>query len=260
MLWITLTAVRLVMPAKVFLGVGDTVELPAFVVEKGKRKRVKPQCALVKGESVKVLGNRLIGVKEGRSLVGCRYRDGKRVTVAVVSERLRQGFRPPKRVLILRVGESVPLPRMDVPEGHEVKWFVKPRWLARIVGDSIEGLSEGRGIVQVHIVKGNVVVREFPVRLVVIEEDTSVEVSPRFARLKVGEAVKFKLLGDYEGEVEWYVLNPRIGRVSEDGLFVALRPGRTVIVARVKGKDGEVLSAKALVVVRPRKGHKPKRR
>ncbi len=238
------------MPARVFLAVGDTVEVPAFLVRKGERKRVKPECSVIRGKSIKAASNRLIGVEVGRSLVGCRYKDNRRVIVVVVVDQERGEIRPKKRVLVLRVGEKSALPEVDVPKGHEVKWFVKPRWIARIVGDSVEGLSEGRGIIQVHIVKGNVVVREFPIRLIVLDEDTSITITPRFTRLKVGDAVQFRLSGEYDGKVEWYVLNRRVGRITDDGLFVALRPGRTVVVARVRGKDGKVISSKAMVVVK----------
>jgi len=250
------------MPARVFLAVGDTVEVPAFLVRKGERKRVKPDCSVIRGKSVKVTGNRLTGVEVGRSLVGCKYRDNRRVIVAVVVDRRRGEMRPQKRVVVLRVGEKVALPKVDVPEGHEVKWFVKPHWIARIVGDSVEGLSEGKGIIQVHIVKGSTVVREFPIRLIVVDEDTSVTITPRFIRLRVGDAVQFKLSGEYSGKVEWYVTNERVGRITDNGLFVALRPGRTVVIARVKGKDGKVISAKAMVVVRdkPKKGKRKNKR
>lgn len=264
MLWITLTATRFLIPARVFLGVGDTVEIPAVVIEKGERRKVQPDCSLVMGESVKVAKNRLIGLKPGKSLVACKYRGKKRATVVIVAERDRESFRPPKRVIVLRVGERVPLPRPNVPEGYSVKWLVKPKWLARIVGDSVEGLSEGRGIIQVHVVKGNEVVREYPIRLIVIEEDTDLRLHPRFVRLKVGDAVKFRIKGNYDGRPEWFVLNDRVGRIEEDGTFIALHPGRTIVLVRVKGKDGKVLSARALVVVRPRKnplhGDRPPKR
>ncbi len=262
MIWITLTAAKLVMPARVFLAVGDTVEVPAFLVQKGEKKRVKPKCSVIKGKSIKAASNRLIGVEVGRSLVGCRYRDNKRVIVAVVSDRKRGEMRPPKRLMVLRVGEKIALPKVDVPKGHEVKWFVKPRWIAKIVGDSVEGLSEGRGIIQVHIVRGNVVVREFPIRLIVVDEDTSITITPRFTRLRVGDAVQFNLSGEYSGKVEWYVVNQRVGRITDEGLFVALRPGRTVVVARVRGKDGKVISAKAMVVVKgkPKKSRRKRKK
>ncbi len=250
----TLTATRLLIPARLFLDVGDTVEVPAAVVEGGKRRRIRSECSLVRGRSVKVEGNRIVGLRPGKSLVACKYRGKKRATVVIVRERDGESLRSPKRAIVLRVGERAPLPKPDVPQGYSVKWLVKPKWLARIVGDSVEGLSEGRGIIQVHVIKGSEVVREYPVRLIVIDEDTTLRLRPRFVRLRVGDAVKIKVVGDYEGKPEWLVLNERVGRVGEDGTFVALRPGRTIVVARVKGKDGRVLSARALVVVRPRKG------
>ncbi len=253
MLWITLTATRLLIPARVFLSVGDTLEIPAVVVKRGRRKRVKPDCSLVKGKAVKVERNRLIGLKPGKGLVACKYRERKRALVVIVSERNGQAFGPVRRFIVLRVGERVPLPRPRVPEGYSVKWMVKPGWLARIVGDSVEGLSEGRGIVQVHVVKGNEVVREYPIRLVVIDEDTNLRIQPRFARMKVGDAVKFRIEGNFTGKPEWLVINDRVGRIGEDGTFVALRPGRTIVLVRVKGENGKVLSARALVIVKPRR-------
>ena len=246
MLW---TVALLKMPMRVILGVGDTLSIPALY----GGEEVEPRCTLLKGKSVKVLQkNRVVALRKGRSLLLCRYKGEKKAVIAVVRE-LKEGG----RVIRMKVGERTPLPDVERGEGEEVKWSVRPPWLARVVGDSIEALSEGVGVLQVHVVKGNVVIREFPIRLVVIGDSEGLKLVPRFARVKVGDAIKLRVLGEYEG-VEWIVLREKVGKVREDGTFVALRPGKTVVIARVK-RGGGYVSLKALILVRE-KGRRKGRR
>ena len=60
--------------------------------------------------------------------------------------------------------------------------------------------------------------------------------------------MKFSLKGDYT-EVQWFVIPKRVGFISKDGVFSAVRPGKCVVVARVKLKDGRVTSVKAFAKV-----------
>ncbi|NPB03012.1 MAG: hypothetical protein GXO39_01165 [Thermotogae bacterium] len=238
------------MPRRILLQVNDTVRMSA-VLEGHRKGSVQVTCELVKGRSVKVEGDRIVGIKKGRSLVGCRYKGKRHLLVVVVD---KTSFKKRHHPLYLYVGQKVPLPKPDHKEGEMIKYLIRPRWVARIVGDSLEGLSEGRGILQVHIVNGNEVVREFPIPIIVVSEviDTSFRIIPTFLRLKVGDVLQLRTSLELR-KTSWYVLDTSVGRITPEGLFMALHPGKTVVVVQGEDRQGRTLTAKALIVVRPEK-------
>jgi hypothetical protein len=79
----------------------------------------------------------------------------------------------------------------------------------------------------------------------------NIEVIPALAELEIGETLQFNAQAvDRSGsaaevEIEWSVLNQRIGEIDENGLFTAISPGHTIVVARAERSVG-----RAEVIVR----------
>jgi hypothetical protein len=78
-----------------------------------------------------------------------------------------------------------------------------------------------------------------------------IDVTPMLVELQVGETVQFTAQAkDRSGsvaevEIEWSVLNQRVGEIDENGLFTAITPGHTIVVARAERSVG-----RAEVIVR----------
>lgn len=231
-----------VMPKAITLYEGDTLLLGNFP-RWGFFKNRGVVCKVEEGNAVELRGDTLIAKSVGISIILCGKGEIERGFVIRV---VPKGFERPEPIF-LRVGERVKLLKFGFPEELKVYFLVKPPWLARVIGDSLEGLSEGRGILQVHIVKGDRILDEFPIPLVV-EGKSKVYISPKMVVLRVGEATKFSISGDYIS-ADWQILPKGVGDISGDGVFTALKPGKAVIIAKVRLKDGSVASAKAFVRV-----------
>ena len=71
-----------------------------------------------------------------------------------------------------------------------------------------------------------------------------IDVTPMLVELQVGETVQFTAQAkDRSGsvaevEIEWSVLNQRVGEIDENGLFTAITPGHTIVVARAERSVG----------------------
>ncbi len=230
------------LPKSITLSVGDTVNLNDF--PRWRRfKRLGVKCEVVDGDAVSIEGDLLIAKNTGISVIICKFKRKRRGIIVRV---LPKEFKRPKPI-ILRVGQRKPLPNINLGKEYKISFLVKPPWLAKIINDSIEGLAEGRGIVQVHVLKGDRVIDEFPIPIVV-EGYGDLEISPKMAILRVGEALKFSIIGDYR-EADWIVIPKKIGFISKDGLFTATSPGKGVIIAKVKLKNGRITSVKAFVKI-----------
>ncbi len=229
-------------PKAITLYEGDTLLLGNFPRWRFFKNR-GVVCKVEEGDAVELRGDTLIAKSVGISIILCGKGDINRGFVIRV---VPKGFERPEPIF-LRVGEKIKLPEFGFPKDFKVYFLVKPPWLAKVIGDSLEGLSEGRGILQVHIVKGDRVLDKFPIPLVV-EGKSKVHISPKMAILRVGEAIKFSVSGDYIS-VDWQTLPKGVGDISGDGVFTALKPGKAVIIAKVRLKDGSMASAKAFVRV-----------
>lgn len=230
-----LTMILIAFPKNITLSVGDTVNLNDF-------PRLKV-CEVVDGDAVLIEGNLLIAKNTGISVIVCKFKHRR---MGIIVRVVPKEFKRPEPI-ILKVGQRKPLPDINLGKDYKISFLIKPRWLAKIINDSVEGLVEGRGIIQVHILKGDRVIDEFPIPIVV-EGYGNLEISPKMAVLRVGEALKFSIIGDYR-EADWMVIPKNIGFISKDGLFTATSPGKGVIIAKVKLEDGHITSVKAFVKI-----------
>ena len=86
----------------------------------------------------------------------------------------------------------------------------------------------------------------------------NIEVIPALAELEAGETLQFTAQAvDRSGsvtevEIEWSVLNQRVGEIDENGLFTAIGSGHTIVVARAERSVG-----RAEVIVRREPGIGP---
>jgi len=121
-----------------------------------------------------------------------------------------------------------------------VKFIVKPSTLGKVKNGIFIPSSTGKGIILcMGMVDGRTLKK--PVYLVINEEATG-KITPRSARVGIGESVVFTVTG---GNVKkWKVFPQTLGTIKQ-GNFTAKQPGRGKIVAVLE--DGRVLTATVIV-------------
>lgn len=150
-------------------------------------------------------------------------------------------------VILLSAGKSISLNASVTPAGanRKVNWSVNDPEVARLRGNTLQGLKAGACVLTVSSVQDDQVARSY--RVLVMQPVKAVKVEADAAQVAAGSTLALRAILSPEDatvrEVEWSTSTPKLVSVDSSGVVTGLKKGRAVVTATAKdgtGRQGSV--------------------